>query len=120
LKLGALYTRTCPTVLGPSPLRNTNTRLPFLVVVFVPFRIISFRLGLYAVSRISAIAGSAAGNDILESLVGRSASVPKFQECSENEALVTVISFAKTRMNYTEPNQANMLGGRQYPFISGQ
>ena len=33
-----------------------------------------------------------------------------------NEARVAVISFSKTRRNYTEQNQANKLGGRQYPY----
>jgi len=33
-----------------------------------------------------------------------------------NEARVAVNSFSKTRRNYTEQNQANKLGGRQYPY----
>jgi hypothetical protein len=55
---------------------------------------------------VSASAGRTAGTDILKQQVGFSAVVSEFQELSENEAFVAMVSFSEI-INHEGPNQAS-------------
>jgi hypothetical protein len=69
---------------------------------------------------VSATAGSTAVTDFLESRVGRSVIVPKFQWHPGNDALLASILFSEKRRNHKGQNQGSKEGGGPQPCFSGQ